>query len=66
MISKGCLVQYSPVLDATEGVGALLLVVSDPYVRNQHVSGTNVQIVDIIDQNGAIGRFPVTSLIKVQ
>ena len=68
MISKGSLVQYTPTLDGPEGVGPIMLTITDPYVRHPRPpgAGRNVYIVDVIDDRGDLRRFPVTGLIKVQ
>ena len=66
MISKGSLVQYTPTLDGTEGIGPILLTISEPYVRHPHRHGTNVQVVDILDEVGCRRIYPLTALVKVQ
>jgi hypothetical protein len=68
MISKGCLVQYTPVLDMLchSGTGPALLVISDPYVLYPAPRGHNVQVVDILDERGHVRPRPVNALVKVQ
>jgi len=68
MISKGCLVQYMPVLvpAAFFGSGPLLLVISDPYVFYPSPRGHNVEVVDILDETGTIRPRPITALVKIQ
>lgn len=68
MITKGCLVQYTPTLDGTEGVGPIMLTITDPYVRHPGPAGAgrNVYVVDVIDDRGDRWRFALTGLIKVQ
>ena len=70
MISKGCLVQYCPVVDGP-GSGPLLLVLSDTYetrvVDKRRVAGSEpLQVVDIFDDDGRVRTYPVNSLEKVQ
>lgn len=68
MITKGSLVQYTPVLGSTEGVGPIMLTISEPYVRNPRPPGRgrDVYVVDVIDDRGDLRRFALTGLIKVQ
>jgi hypothetical protein len=68
MISRGCLVQYTPVLDMLchSGTGPLLLVISDPYVLYPTPHGHDVQVVDILDEKGIIRPRPLAALVEVQ
>ena len=70
MISKGCLVQYCPVVDGP-GSGPFLLVLSDIYeksvVNMRFDSGyESLQVVDIFDDDGTIRTYQVDALEKVQ
>ena len=70
MISKGCLVQYCPVVDG-RGFGPILLAVSDTYEKRvvdvRRDSGSeSLQVVDIFDDDGRVRTYPVSSLEKVQ
>ena len=70
MISKGCLVRYCPV-DLAPGLPPLLLVVSDTYEKRvvdvRLDSGyETLQVIDILDDDGRVRTYPVSSLEKVQ